>query len=174
MLAIAMVVLDRLLRLLRTWSRLLILPVAMASPFIALAWSTQLDLQLAWPVGEWSMVLGHLMGGSQDFSAALEIPWPGVIGATVWITLVAGCIATGLPPLLLLLWPSQTSLSLQGVLWGAFRLIPAPLTALLLLMLAKPSLALAGLALGLHHSGVMGRVLIDDCLLYTSDAADDP
>ena len=162
MLAIAMVVLDRLMRQLRTWSRLLILPVAMASPFIALAWSTQLDLQLAWPVGEWSMVLGHLMGGSQDFSSALEIPWPGVIGATVWITLVAGCIATSLPPLLLLLWPSQTSLSLQGVLWGAFRLIPAPLTALLLLMLAKPSLALAGLALGLHHSGVMGRVLIDD------------
>jgi phosphonate transport system permease protein len=29
-------------------------------------------------------------------------------------------------------------------------------------MLAKPSLALAGLALGLHHSGVMGRVLMDD------------
>ena len=45
---------------------------------------------------------------------------------------------------------------------GALRLIPAPLTALLLLMLAKPSLSLAGLALGLHHGGVMGRVLIDD------------
>ena len=59
-------------------------------------------------------------------------------------------------------WPSQACLRLQGVVWGALRLIPAPLTALLLLMLAKPSLALAGLALGLHHGGVMGRVLIDD------------
>ena len=61
---------------------------------------------------------------------------------------------------------------------GALRLIPAPLTALLLLMLAKPSLSLAGLALGLHHGGVMGRVLIDDirstgCLLYTSPSPRD-
>ena len=162
MLAIAMVVLDRLLRTLRSWSRMLILPVAMASPWLALGWGTQLDLQLVWPVAEWSMVVGNLIDGSQGFNAALEISWPGVIGATVWITLIAGCVATGLPPLLLLVWPSQASLRLQGVMWGALRLIPAPLTALLLLMLAKPSLALAGLALGLHHGGVMGRVLIDD------------
>ena len=108
------------------------------------------------------MVMGNLIDGSQGFNAALEISWPGVIGATVWITLIAGCVATGLPPLLLLVWPSQASLRLQGVVWGTLRLIPAPLTALLLLMLAKPSLALAGLALGLHHGGVMGRVLIDD------------
>ena len=47
MLAIAMVVLDRLLRTLRSWSRMLILPVAMASPWVALGWGTQLDLQLA-------------------------------------------------------------------------------------------------------------------------------
>ena len=162
LLAIAMVVLDRLLRRLRSWSRMLMLPVALAGTWVALAWGTHLGLQLALPVGEWSMVFGNLMGGSQGLSAALEISWPGVIGATVWITLIAGCVATGLPPLLLLVWPSRASLCLQGVVWGAFRLIPAPLTALLLLMLAKPSLALAGLALGLHHSGVMGRVLIDD------------
>ena len=167
LLAIAMVVLDRLLRTLRSWSRVLILPVAIASPWVAFGWGTQLDLQLSWPVGQWSvdtwsMVVGNLIDGSEGFNAALEISWPGVIGSTVWITLIAACIATGLPPLLMLIWPSQASLHLQGVVWGALRLIPAPLTALLLLMLAKPSLALAGLALGLHHSGVMGRVLLDD------------
>ena len=37
-----------------------------------------------------------------------------------------------------------------------------PLTALLLLLLAKPSLTLAAIALGLHHLGMMGRVLQDD------------
>ena len=167
LLAIAMVVLDRLLRTLRSWSRVLILPVAIASPWVAFGWGTQLDLQLSWPVGQWSvgtwsMVVGNLIDGAEGFNAALEISWPGVIGSTVWITLIAACIATGLPPLLMLIWPSQASLHLQGVVWGALRLIPAPLTALLLLMLAKPSPALAGLALGLHHSGVMGRVLLDD------------
>ena len=114
LLAIAMVVLDRLLRTLRSWSRMLILPVAMASPWVALGWGTQLDLQLAWPVAEWSMVVGNLIDGSQGFNAALEISWPGVIGATVWITLIAGCVATGLPPLLLLVWPSQASLRSAG------------------------------------------------------------
>ena len=162
LLAIAMVVLDRLLRSLRAWSHLLIIPVAIVSPIGAMAWGRHLDLQLTWPVGQWSTLFGTVMNGPQGLSAALEISWPGVIAATLWITLIAGCIATGLPPLLLLLWPNPASLRLQGVVWGVLRLIPAPLTALLLLMLAKPSLALAGLALGLHHSGVMGRVLMDD------------
>ena len=167
LLAITMVVLDRLLRTLRCWSPVLIFPVVIASPGLALGWGTQLDLQLAmpvavWPVESWSTVVWNLIEGSEGINAALEISWPGVIGATVWITLIAACIATGLPPLLMLIWPSHTSLHLQGLVWGALRLIPAPLTALLLLMLAKPSMALAGLALGLHHSGVMGRVLMDD------------
>ena len=160
LLAIAMVVLDRLLRMLRTWSRMLFLPVI--SPLIAIAWGAHLNLQLSWPVGQWSALFGNVMDGTGGLSAALEISWPGVIAATLWITVIACCIATGLPPLLLLVWPSQTSLHLQDVVWGALRLLPAPLTALLLLMLVKPSLALAGLALGLHHSGVMGRVLMDE------------
>ena len=160
LLAMAMVVLDQLLRMVRSWSRMLIVPVV--GPLIAVAWSAHLDLQLSWPVGQWSSVFGNGMDGNQALAAVVEIPWPGVIAATLWITLIAGCIATGLPPLLLLIWPGRSGLSLQGLVWGALRLVPAPLTALLLLMLAKPSLALAGLALGLHHSGVMGRVLTDD------------
>ena len=42
------------------------------------------------------------------------------------------------------------------------RLFPPPLTALLLLLIAKPSVGLAAIALGLHHLGVMGRVLQDE------------
>ena len=83
MLAIAMVVLDRLLRQLRAWSRMLILPVALISPMVTLFWGTHLDLQLSWPVAEWSTLVGNVMGGPQGFSASLEISWPGVIGATV-------------------------------------------------------------------------------------------
>ena len=41
-------------------------------------------------------------------------------------------------------------------------MFPPPLTALLLLLLAKPSLSLAAVSLGLHHLGMMGRVLQDD------------
>ena len=136
LLAIAMVVLDRLLRTLRSWSSVLIFPVATASTWVALVLGTQLDLQLAmpvavWPVEAWSTFVWNLIDGSEGFNAALEIPWPGVIGATVWITLIAACIATGLPPLLILIWPRQASVHLQGLVWGALRLIPAPLLSLI-------------------------------------------
>ena len=51
---------------------------------------------------------------------------------------------------------------LRQPLWALLRLIPAPLTALLLLLMIHPSGVLAAVALGLHHSGVMGRVMEED------------
>ena len=63
---------------------------------------------------------------------------------------------------IILILPSNRFFFARDKLWALLRIFPPPLTALLLLLLIKPSTLLAGLALGLHHSGVMGKVLEDD------------
>ena len=45
------------------------------------------------------------------------------------------------------------------MLWTVQRVLPPPLTLLMLLLVNLPSLSLAALALGLHNAGVMGRLL---------------
>jgi phosphonate transport system permease protein len=160
LLAIAMVLLDQFLESLERKPRIgFVISVVL---MLALVWSTTLNLDLSWPSGTLGSVL-NILGDDHNAAAAFfELNWLAAIGSTLLITLMASCIATAVPPLLLLLWPSRRSLRLQSVIWGALRLLPTPLSALLLLVMAKPSLALAALALGLHHSGVMGRVLIKD------------
>ena len=160
LLAIAMVLLDQILESLERKPRIgFVISVVL---MLALVWSATLNLDLSWPSGSLGSVL-NILGDDHNAAAAFfELNWLAVIGSTLLITLMASCIATAVPPLLLLLWPSRRSLRLQSVIWGALRLLPTPLSALLLLVMAKPSLPLAALALGLHHSGVMGRVLIKD------------
>ena len=160
LLAIAMVVLDQILGSLQRKQR--IGGVISVVLMLALAWSATLNLDLSWPSGTLGSVLDVLGDNHNAAAAFFELNWVAVIGSTLLITLMASCIATAVPPLLLLLWPSPGSLRLQSLIWGALRLLPTPLSALLLLVMAKPSLPLAALALGLHHSGVMGRVLIKD------------
>ena len=160
LLAIAMVVLDQILGSLQRKQR--IGGVISVVLMLALAWSATLNLDLSWPSGTLGSVLDVLGDNHNAAAAFFELNWVAVIGSTLLITLMASCIATAVPPLLLLLWPSPRSLRLQSLIWGALRLLPTPLSALLLLVMAKPSLPLAALALGLHHSGVMGRVLIKD------------
>ena len=160
-LAMAMVVLDQMLRTIqsRPGSGVFIGTVLIGSVLFG---CSTLNLDLSWPSAPLGSVL-PLLGDHRNAAAALlEMNWWAVIGSTLLITVMASCIATALPALLLLLWPNQNSLQLQSLIWGALRLLPTPLTALLLLVMAKPSLPLAALALGLHHSGVMGRVLIRD------------
>ena len=160
LLAIAMVVLDQILGSLQRKQR--IGGVISVVLMLALVWSATLNLDLSWPSGTLGSVLDVLGDNHNAAAAFFELNWVAVIGSTLLITLMASCIATAVPPLLLLLWPSPRSLRLQSLIWGALRLLPTPLSALLLLVMAKPSLPLAALALGLHHSGVMGRVLIKD------------
>ena len=160
LLAIAMVLLDQILESLDRKPRIgVVISVVL---MLALVWSATLNLDLSWPSGTLGSLL-NVLGDEHNAAAAFfELNWLAVIGSTLLITLMASCIATAVPPLLLLLWPSRRSLRLQSLIWGALRLLPTPLSALLLLVMAKPSLPLAALALGLHHSGVMGRVLIKD------------
>ena len=91
--------------------------------------------------------------------AAQELPWLSMVWETLLLTLLAAGIAIGLPPLVLLLSPTLVwQLCLSG-LWALARLMPPPLTVLLLLLSNHPTLAIGALALGLHNSGVMGRLL---------------
>ena len=161
LLAIAMVFFDFILQRIPRRPRIGLI-AGMVLVFVVV-WSANLNLDLSWPSGTLGSVFGGVGDNRNEAAAALfEMNWGAAIGSTLLITLMASCIATAVPPLLLLLLPSQSSLRLQSLIWGALRLVPTPLSALLLLVMAKPSLPLAALALGLHHSGVMGRVLIQD------------
>ena len=127
--------------------------------------------------------------------AATELPWYPMIVETLGLTVLAAGIAIGLPPVALLLWPSPRWHQCCSIFWACMRWIPPPLMVLLLLLSNRPSLAIGALAIGLHNSGVMGRLLLEglqqqigqrqvalramgssermSCLLYTSDAADE-
>lgn len=94
-------------------------------------------------------------------SAAAELPWVAMIEQTLRLTLLASGIAIGLPPLCLLLLPGKTAKRLLLGLWTLQRVLPAPLTLLMLLLATLPSVALASLALGLQNAGVMGRLLVE-------------
>ena len=97
-----------------------------------------------------------------SWASVLALHWPQLVGSTLLLTLVAAGLAVGLAPLLLLLiapWPWARPL-LQ-LAWALARLWPPPLSALLLLLLLKPGLVTAALALGFHNLGVLGRLLLE-------------
>jgi phosphonate transport system permease protein len=107
-------------------------------------------------LGQWQ----NLPPWNPDWSSTLGLPWLSLVGSTLGLTLVAACLAVGLAPLLLLLtapWPWAQRL--LGFGWALARLWPPPLTALLLLFVLKPGLLTAGLTLGLHNLGILGRLL---------------
>ncbi|MFM7676333.1 MAG: PhnE/PtxC family ABC transporter permease [Synechococcus sp.] len=98
--------------------------------------------------------------GQSDWPAVLALPWPGLIGNTLAMTLLAAALAVGLAPLLLLLlapWPWAKGL--LRISWAFGRLWPPPLTALLLLFVLHPGLVTGALALGFHDLGILGRLL---------------
>jgi phosphonate transport system permease protein len=100
--------------------------------------------------------------GGASWASVLALPWPQLVGTTLVLTLVAAGLAVGLAPLLLLViapWPWARPL-LQ-LAWALARLWPPPLSALLLLLLLKPGLVTAALALGFHNLGVLGRLLLE-------------
>ena len=160
LLAIVMAMLELLVH--RSRSKL-VLPAMGFAPLIAIPWGRSLDLDLAIPTI--LLPANPLFTGTvrESLASALaSAPWADLVLSTLGLTLLASAIAIAGPPLGLLLLPGRLSNITQRFVWGGLRLLPPPLTALLLLLLAKPSLSLAALALGLHHLGMMGRVLQDD------------
>ena len=99
---------------------------------------------------------------TDQWSEALSLPWLSLVGSTLALTLLAAALAVGLAPLLLLLvapWPWGRRL-LQ-LIWALGRLLPPPLTALLLLFVLQPGVITAALALGFHNLGILGRLLLE-------------
>ncbi len=141
----------------------LVATLILLAPGIGIGWGRLLDLDFSTPQLMLPMTDVSARGAlNAAFEALPTAPWLALIGSTIWLTALAAAVAIGGPPLGLLLWPGRTGVLVQRVSWGLMRLFPPPLTALLLLLLAKPSVGLAAIALGLHHLGVMGRVLQDE------------
>ncbi len=92
-------------------------------------------------------------------SAFKELPLLTLIGSTLILTFLSAGIAIGIPPLGLMLFPSRLEVNIQSIIWGILRLIPPPLSSLLLLLFSNPSFVVAAIALGLHNIGIMGRLL---------------
>ncbi len=95
--------------------------------------------------------------GQNDWPSVLALPWPGLIGNTLAMTLLAAALAVGLAPLLLLLlapWPWAKGL--LRISWAFGRLWPPPLTALLLLFVLHPGLVTGALALASTTSASWG------------------
>jgi phosphonate transport system permease protein len=122
----------------------------------SLIWLQSLDLDMTSSIRWHPLPLPTV---SELITASHELHWLQLIVNTLLLTVLAAGIAIGLPPLGMMLWPSQLGRSIQSLLWGLLRLIPTPLAALLLLLNCEPSLAVAALALGAHNLGVMGRLL---------------
>lgn len=131
-------------------------------PMVGLLWSQGVGHDLSMPqlIG-WGERPALRDLAAQLGQALTEAPWLELIAGTLMITVLAAGVAIGLPPLLRLLAPGKTAGPILCLVWMLLRLLPVPLMALLLLLTSKPTLALAALALGLHHSGVMGLVLED-------------
>jgi len=110
----------------------------------------------------WQGLQGFDPGGLLPGPAVLELPWPALIGGTLLLTLLAAALAVGLPPLQWLLaapWPPLGVL--VRLLWALGRLWPPPLTGLLLLLVLKPGVLTAALALAFHNAGILGRLLAE-------------
>lgn len=96
---------------------------------------------------------------SEIINAFYQLPIFELITATILMTFLSACIAIGTPPILLMLFPEKLGASLLSILWTFFRVIPPPLTALLILLCTTPSISVAAIALGIKNIGVMGRLL---------------
>ena len=157
-LALAMGSLEVLLSRFPAGMILLLLSAALPA---GLLWGTTLELDLS-PPQLTDLSLFQALDGAALMEALTSTAWPALILSTLTLTLLGSAVAISGPVLGLMLWPGRSSAHLQRWGWGLLRLFPPPLTALLLLLMVKPSLWLAGLALGLHHLGVMGRILVED------------
>jgi len=98
-----------------------------------------------------------------------ELPLIKLIISTIIITFLASGIAIGTPPLLLLFSPNKLSLKVLNIIWIFFRLIPPPLTAIIILLLTSPNISVAALSLGITNMGIMGRLLTDSILNQEKD-----
>lgn len=140
------------------WHGVGLIALTMLAASTGVIWLQQLNpaghLPLQW-------MLPPLPGVMQLRDAAAELAWLPMLEQTLRLTLLAAGIAIALPPLCLLALPGNTAKRVFLTLWTVQRVLPPPLTLLMLLLSNLPTLSLAALALGLQNAGVMGRLLVE-------------
>ncbi len=125
---------------------------------ISLTWLYFREVDLFTPFNITSIYLPTI---SEIKQAYLELPLLNLIFSTILITFLASGIAIGTPPLILIYFPGKLSRKIQSIFWIFLRLIPPPLTAIVILFFTSPNISVAALALGITNMGVMGRLLTD-------------
>ena len=106
--------------------------------------------------------LHPLPPGQWSWQGLQELPWIGLICATLLLAVGAAGLAVGLAPLqVLLLAPWRSGLAALRFSWSVGRLWPPPLTALLLMFVLRPGVLPGALAVGLHNLGILGRLLLE-------------
>ena len=130
--------------------------VMLTSVLISLIWLQVLDINLATNLNWHPIGLPTIADIKNSFH---ELSWIDLISNTLLMTLLSAGIAIGIPPLGMILWPTKLGGAIQSSIWLLLRLIPPPLSALLLLLCTNPSISVAALALGLQNLGIMGRLL---------------
>ena len=174
MLALVMFILEKMLSYLRkeklavnkTKGAFIITALIFFSgTIISLIWTQTLELDLLSGINIHPIELPNLIDIKNAF---FELPLLKLVFSTLLITLLASGVAIGTPPIALILSNNKITERIQGFIFLFFRLIPPPLTALLLLVCTDPTISVAALALGITNIGVMGRVL-KDTLTNNSD-----
>ena len=82
-----------------------------------------------------------------------------LISDTIYLSLLATAITISLPPFLFLIFNYKFCQLIIRVIAFWLRLIPTPITVLILLIFNEPSISLAALALGLYNSSITIKLL---------------
>tara|TARA_Y100001968_G_scaffold318607_1_gene349042 strand:+ start:5047 stop:6462 length:1416 start_codon:yes stop_codon:yes gene_type:complete len=78
---------------------------------------------------------------------------------TILLSISATALAISLPPFCSILINNNFGLLLMGFISFCFRLIPPPITILVLLMFNEPSISLAALSLGLYNAAITSKLM---------------
>ncbi len=178
MLFLVMVLLEKLLRFIRVnlfsdsnlkKSILTSISISLLSLSVGLSWLYRLNFDIFDIFNSFnysSLTLPSILELKDAFHS---LPILKLIISTIIITLLASGIAISTPPLLILFFPQKFSLKIQNIIWVFLRLMPPPLTVIIILLFTSPNVSVAALALGITHMGVMGRLLTDIILNQEKD-----
>ncbi len=79
---------------------------------------------------------------------------------TIVLSLYSTALAISLPPIFIFIFNNKIGIIAIRSISFIFRLIPPPITILILLMFNDPSISLAALTLGLHNAGITSTLLL--------------
>ncbi|ABM71953.1 putative phosphonate ABC transporter [Prochlorococcus marinus str. MIT 9515] len=81
---------------------------------------------------------------------------------TIVLSLFSTGIAISFPPIYLLIFNNKTGIIILKSTSFLFRLIPAPIIILILLMFNNPTISLAATTLGFHNAAVTSKLLLEN------------